>query len=97
MLSLPYIGCFVSDVVINNVVVKNIAVFVLKVSTGNNDISGIIETSALEEVSSLQRRLRLHPAAENRVEDEVLDHKAAWIISDEKTHMPAQCMQVVRV
>lgn len=86
-LNLPYVGYFVSDV-INNNAVKNVAIFVLKVSRVDKNISGIKGTRVIKVVHSLQRSLKLYPAAENieviEIDKEVINHKPAWIIDEDK-------------
>lgn len=80
-------GYFVSDV-INNNAVKNVAIFVLKVSRVDKNIPGIKGTRVIKVVHSLQRSLKLYPAAENieviEIDKEVINHKPAWIIDDDK-------------
>lgn len=72
---------------------RNTVIFVLKHPTGDNHVPGTIGTSVVAKVLCLQTSLKLHPVAENIIEEKATS-KAAWVVGQKKVHIPA-CSMVV--
>lgn len=87
-LNIFYVWYFVSNILINNVCVRNVASLIIKCSADDSCVPVIIGTNVLSEVSSLQRSLKRYPAAEDkkrRENDRPQSCMDNWRIKDPRT------------